>query len=194
MAFIDKDTYISNILQQKNTRIIAVKKDAEILFDGRVIHIPKSIPNAGFIFNSLMNIDEWFSKKSKKNSNYPIENFTFAGKMIIKMLEDFFYMYNITIFVHKIFGNYYPTGKSNTLYSNHKYNEIDVISLSFGESRSFTFKNYNQTIVKSINLSHGDILIFDKVMNNNYTYGILKDSLVKNINFNIICFVTFFTL
>ena len=204
MSFIDKDIYINittpkwicmNNNTKQNTKQNVNNKDPDVLFDGRVIYIPKSILNASYIFNTLLNIDEWFSYKGKKILHYPIDNFTLAGKMIIKALEDFFYSYNLTIFIHKIFGNYYPTGKSNAIISKnkHKYDDMDVVSLSFGESRLFYFKKNIQEPTRFINLSHGDILIFDKYMNNNYIHGITKESFIKNISFNIICFVTFFT-
>lgn len=168
-------------------------------FVGHVRHIKSVISNEECqkIIDHLSEM-EWypFPLRKGKNSSRTLCNHHIAktkvGQTIIEWLSSLFEKFEIKIEVLGMFGNYYPDGEASLPHHSDQYG-ADVVSLSFGATRLFSFKSCSDNKVQkpSMYLANGDMLIFDQEMNSKYKHGIGVQKQIKNPRFNITCFVRF---
>lgn len=85
------------------------------------------------------------------------------------------------------FANYYPDGKSYTPYHADNYGS-HVVSLSLGETRTFSFKHNSTGIETKIELHHGDLMIFLEEVNFKFKHSVLKTTTSKNPRVNLTFF------
>ncbi len=105
-------------------------------------------------------------------------------------------IYDCRIQIVDVFGNHYRSGEDYLPYHRDQYDangvKLHVISLSFGATRSFSFKGSNLgSDDQKYDLEEGDVIIFDPHMNENYTHGISKQTSIKDARINLTCFAIF---
>lgn len=166
-------------------------------FSNHVRHIENIVPDADNILNKLKEIDWYpFPLRKGKNSSRTLCNHNVkdleVGKILNNWLITFFKSMNIEIDILGMFGNYYPDGNATLPHHQDQYN-ADIVSLSFGAKRLFHFKTgFSGKVVKpSFYLSHGDMIIFDEYMNENYYHGIPLQKQIIEPRINVTCFVKF---
>lgn len=87
-----------------------------------------------------------------------------------------------------IFCNYYRNGEDYLPYHQDNYN-CDIISLSFGSSRDFYFKNIQTKERTHFKLENGDFIYFPEEINKIYQHGIPLRKKIKDYRINITMFI-----
>jgi hypothetical protein len=161
--------------------------------DNHVLYIPKIVPEASSIFRRLMEESPWKEVVWKGGRKLPrlcchsINKESEPAALMEEWLIVFFHTaYDIQVDVVGCFGNNYRTGKDWLPYHKDQYDDLHVVSISFGATRKFNFQGS-----RSYNLAEGDIIVFDPYMNKNYTHGIPKQESVKEPRINLTFFVHF---
>lgn len=86
------------------------------------------------------------------------------------------------------FCNYYRNENDYTPFHEDRYGG-DIVSLSFGATREFQFKNKNDGKVESFFLNGGDVLYFEESVNDLYKHSIVKSSTPVGERINITFFL-----
>jgi hypothetical protein len=117
--------------------------------------------------------------------------------------EFFLCSYDVNVTISDIFANYYRNGNDYLPHHRDQYDDLHVVSLSFGATRTFSFQpsvqkgvtpsgnEKSKGIPRSFELAEGDIIVFDPYINQHYTHGIAKQPGVKTGRINLTCFVRF---
>lgn len=138
----------------------------------------------------------WYKLEWKTGFNLPrlvchhdkIPNINMLCNEIMNILNQGNMILNIPSLTHgQCFANYYIDGKSYTPYHTDNYGS-HVVSLSLGETRTFTFKNNVTGKEIKIELNHGDLMIFLENVNKNFKHSILKTSESKGERVNLTFF------
>ena len=168
-------------------------------FDDHLLHLKGTFAEHAEFYTRLQKEVEWKpimwrTRPLPRLCCHSVQQFP-VGKMIVEWLEVLCREnLGIEVTVHDVFGNYYRTGTDYLPHHRDQYSDgqtpLHVISISFGASRRFTFKQ-NDRVVQSLLLEAGDIVIFDPYMNEHYTHGIAKTPSLKEGRINLTCFVSF---
>lgn len=185
-----------------------------VIFDNNVRYFPSAIDKdlADWYYNELNEQVEWHEIKWSTGRTLPrlcchdIES-TEIGSIIKDWLEQFFLTkLGVNCLIINIFGNKYRNG--NDWLPDHKdeyklpeylaqqlnlndEKDMHVVSISFGASRSFHFKQNNRIVKPKFNLSNGDLIMFSPKQNKDYKHGIQKQPSVTEARINLTCFCIF---
>ena len=174
--------------------------DKTVSFDGNVRYFKGVIPNTEYLFEELQKL-EWQeigwgpTQRKLPRLCFGDVGQTPIGGLIQSWLVEFFrYTMSVYCEVTSIFGNNYRNGNDYLPDHRDEYNdgEVDlhVVSLSFGVSRLFRFRNTN-VVTPKFDLSDGDLFIFSPKMNRDYKHGIPKQSQIIGQRINLTCFCKF---
>lgn len=187
-----------------------------IAFDNNVRHFVGVIDEnlRKWYFNELNSQVNWKTIKWSTGNNLPrlcchsIEDYE-IGEILKTWIQNFFHTkLGVTCEIINIFGNKYRNGEDylpdhrddyeipsvkindNDITPNGKIG-LHVVSLSFGATRLFRFKQNNQVVTPKFYLSDGDMIIFSPNQNKNYTHGIPKQKQITEERINLTCFCLF---
>jgi len=171
-----------------------------------VLYIPKIIPEANLLFPRLREEVQWQEIMWRQGRKLPrlcapsIWLTSEIGMLLHAWVREFFLCsYGVNVTISDIFANYYRNGNDYLPHHRDQYDDLHVISLSFGAARTFSFQPSVQKGVTpsgnevnhTFKLSEGDIIVFDPYTNQHYTHGIAKQPGVKTGRINLTCFVRF---
>ena len=158
-----------------------------------VLYVGKALRDAQSFFPRLRDEIEWQTiiwGKTKRplprlcSTNIPN---TEIGLFVLSWVVSYFKAnFDTNVKIHGVFGNYYRNGDDYLPQHRDQYDDHHVISLSFGATRSFGFKNSTYYA-----LGDGDLIVFDPYMNKHYTHGIGKQKKVQEGRINFTIFATF---
>ena len=169
------------------------------------VHWKQVIPEADLIFTRLRDEVQWNEIVWRRGRKLPrlcarsVQQ-TEVGALLAEWLVMFFRVgYGVVVNISDIFGNHYRTGNDWLPHHRDQYDDLHVVSLSFGATRKFSLtpslqkgvKAVAESVPHSFDLSAGDIFIFDPTTNHHYTHGIAKQPGVKTARINLTCFVHF---
>lgn len=171
-----------------------------------VVYLPKVIPEASFLYTRLQEEVKWQEIVWRQGRKLPrlcapsVWMTSEVGMLLHSWVREFFLCgYGVNVEISDIFANYYRNGNDYLPHHRDQYDDLHVVSLSFGATRTFSFQPSVQKGItpsgneknKSFELGEGDVIIFDPYTNQHYTHGIAKQPGVKTGRINLTCFVRF---
>ena len=118
--------------------------------------------------------------------HYPSQVSTNAMSEINKLIELVSTNYNKKIV--GVFMNYFRDGNDYIPYHRDNYGNLDVISLSLGESRDFFLKKDDTKEVTKYTLDEGDLFYLSNEQNKLYTHSVPKRTKISNGRISIVFF------
>jgi len=106
--------------------------------------------------------------------------------MMLKIVHLLTLEYNLTPF--SFFANYYRDGNDYAPYHRDKYG-FRTLTLSFGGSRDFYFKHDKTRERIDYRLDHGDLILFEKDVNDAYKHSIPRRKNLKSDRISILFFL-----
>jgi hypothetical protein len=168
-------------------------------FDAHILHVKSVFVEHEHFYPRLQDEIEWKpiqwrSRPFPRLCCHSVQMFP-VGRTIVEWLETFCRQnLGVKASIRDVFGNYYRTGTDFLPHHRDNYTDgetkLHVISISFGASRRFSFKQ-NDRVAQSMMLDAGDVIIFDPYMNEHYTHGIAKTPSLTEGRINLTCFATF---
>jgi 2OG-Fe(II) oxygenase superfamily len=143
-----------------------------------IVHIPKYLTDtqASDYFDVLAEFLPWtIAQWGKTGRNLPRLVCSYkpesvdAVEELIELIEKAF-----NVDVTGVWCNYYRSGADYTPPHKDRYGNLDVYTLSLGAARDCVFTKDSDNSKTTYKLQSGDILFFDKEINENYKHSIPK--------------------
>lgn len=110
-------------------------------------------------------------------------------EIVLEILEVVKMKFNTNLNILGCFLNFYEHKDHWLPYHKDQYG-CNIISLSFGSTREFTFQNIRNKSTLKFNLVGGDMIYFPEEVNNNWKHGIMKERNNVGPRVNITIFTT----
>ncbi|GAH02718.1 unnamed protein product [marine sediment metagenome] len=164
-------------------------------FNDNARFLEKVIPDSTDVYERLKTEVNWVpkiwnGKPLPRLCCHSVQNTSIGNDIANWLINTCKNSLNVNIEISDIFGNYYRDGNDYLPDHSDQYNEW-IISLSFGTTRLFRFRNIETRKIETpkFYLKSGDIMIFSPAMNYTHKHGIPKQKQIQEGRINLTVFV-----